>query len=575
MARRAFPWSPGVTSRDYWLQVNDCATLLIKGMGEDPERWKALIKHVGTLPEPSYQQFLARLGERADKLTDEDVRRDVSDTIRKTVALHRQFATANWALPEELIAGLEKVQQRFEPRDPVRKDAWLFGPRWQVLERLENKEERLEEARSTVIRATLDREGWQGILRFIEEVEAPEELGLAVAAMDLEGSDPRVLPDLLGSANIKVIRFAQGYARERFLKQGWGWVASLDLRRWSLEALGQFLLVLDFEWRTWQFVEELGADVSTWYWQRTGSLTVGRDEEDSAHAIGKFLEHGRASSAVAELGMALHHKHVFPPGLLMDVLRAWLDFEAHNDEAASVHGVKHNIDIVFQELQKATARPDTGVDLKRLAELEWACLALLDGYPTSPVTLHRLLGEEPRFFVDVLGLSRTKEKLTEKEEQAAQNARRLLISWQKAPGSRDAETVDEERLFAWTRQVRTLAEQRGLLEDCDSRIGQVLAYAPHEPDGSPCIPVRDALEEIGTNDVFDGFEVGIYNKRRVALKSSRDGGAQERALADQYRAFADQCRLDWPQTAASLRRVASWYDDQAHREDLTLEGEQF
>jgi hypothetical protein len=67
-------------------------------------------------------------------------------------------------------------------------------------------------------------------------------------------------------------------------------------------------------------------------------------------------------------------------------------------------------------------------------------------------------------------------------------------------------------LLEWVKKARALANDRGLLEVCDARIGEVLAYSPEESDGSwPCIPVRDALEEIGTDEVFSGFGAGIYN----------------------------------------------------------------
>ena len=144
----------------------------------------------------------------------------------------------------------------------------------------------------------------------------------------------------------------------------------------------------------------------------------------------------------------------------------------------------------------------------------------------------------------------------------------MLRSWQEVPGRRDGQAVEEKALLGWVQKARSLAEDRGLLDICESRIGEVLAYALDEADGSwPCIPVRDTLEEIGTDEVFEGFGVGIYNKRRVVSKSLREGGAEKRALAEKYRAFADASKVEWPKTAAALRRVAQGYEEDARRED--------
>ena len=129
-----------------------------------------------------------------------------------------------------------------------------------------------------------------------------------------------------------------------------------------------------------------------------------------------------------------------------------------------------------------------------------------------------------------------------------------------------------EVLFAWLHKARELAQEKGRLEWCDSRIGTVFARAPKDPDGTwPCIPVRDALEEIGTEDVFSGFEVGIFNKRGVVSKSSTEGGEKERSLAKQFHDYAEACKFEWPKTAASLRRMAQTYEEDAKREDAEAE----
>ncbi len=138
---------------------------------------------------------------------------------------------------------------------------------------------------------------------------------------------------------------------------------------------------------------------------------------------------------------------------------------------------------------------------------------------------------------------------------------RLLNSWQRVPGSRPDGPVDEADLRHWIESVQTLAEKEGRREVADIRIGNVLAYAPPEPDGTwPCIPVRDAIEEFGTDDLADGFEVAIMNKRGAHMKAPDEGGRQERDIAKDFFAWADALHIEWPKTAASLRRVGEMYE---------------
>jgi hypothetical protein len=269
--------------------------------------------------------------------------------------------------------------------------------------------------------------------------------------------------------------------------------------------------------------------------------------------------------------MALPNKDALEPDLLMAVL------EAGARTPDQMQNVVYAIPRLIQELQRRE-QDDPRVDLHRLAKLEWVYLGLLDGHPVSPTALHKLLRDEPESFVEVLGLIYrpksqpvgTVKEYSEDEKRRAENAYRLLLSWRDVPGSRDGRTVDERTLLGWIHKARSLAEQRGLLESCDSRIGEVLAHAPGEADGSwPCIPLRDVLEEIGADseEIFQGLGVGILNKRGMYEKTLREGGAQERNLARDYRAYAEASKIEWPRTAEVLRRIAQSYEEEARRED--------
>ena len=574
----ALAWSGRVTPAEYRHQVGACAHLLVEQLGDDVERWKALIQQFENLPGPVQTEFLERLSGFAESTLNEETRRAVSDALRETVSWHRKFADASWALPGEILAELEKIRSRFEPEGPVHRNAWLFGPRWQVVEALEGQENRVDELRRAGLREILDQGGWQSVLGLIEAVEAPEEVGAVFTEIGSAESEARILPGLLVSADEKATRFARGYIWECFQKQGWDWVSRLKMEDWSAEQVARTLVVLPFEQRTWKFAAGKGDEVTAWYWSNTPPLplTRGEDGNEARYAVAMLLKHKKAGAAFHVLRMALHQKATLEPSLLMDALETWRDPDADAREPGRRQGVKYNIHLLFQELQRGVEQKDPSVDLNRLAKLEWDYLGLLDGHPASPVTLHGRLREEPEFFVDVLGLifrpknepAEGGKEVSEEERQRAQNAYRLLRSWQEVPGRRDGQAVEEKALLGWVQKARSLAEDRGLLDICESRIGEVLAYALDEADGSwPCIPVRDTLEEIGTDEVFEGFGVGIYNKRRVVSKSLREGGAQKRALAEKYRAFADASNVEWPKTAAALRRVAQGYEEDARRED--------
>ena len=81
-----------------------------------------------------------------------------------------------------------------------------------------------------------------------------------------------------------------------------------------------------------------------------------------------------------------------------------------------------------------------------------------------------------------------------------------------------------------------------------------------------CISVG-LTEEVASNDLVRGFEIGIFNKRGVVMQSPMEGGDKERELAREYQGYAEACNIEWSMTAAALRRVAEGYEEYARRED--------
>ena len=493
-------------------------------------------------------------------------------------------------MPDELLDDLERARICFEPQDPVRQNSWLFGPDWQVAELLspelkyvalasEEQREKLDQGRTAALRKILDQRGWEGILELVSAAEVPGTVGFALA--DWPEYETRIVPDLLASTDGKTRDFARGYASGRFQAAGWAWLDRIRTQGWAAEQDGRLLEILPFERRTWQLAATWGEEAASWYWEHAHAWYPGSERLDEAReAIGKFLAHRRPAAATHIISMALHDKQQIEPGLLMDVLQGWLDSWKEGQAAERLAHGKYDIEFMFRTLQDAAECEEASVDLHRLAGLEWAFLGILDGISSSPATLHRLLCDDPDFFVQILGFvfppqdapAETPEP-SETERIRAQNAYQLLMSWREIPGVEKAVAGDDNALADWLREARRKAQERGLLEVCDYQLGKVFAHAPGEPDGSwPCIIVRDVLEDIGaeSEEVFKGLRNGIFNKRGVYTKSLREGGTQERALAEKYRNFAASCHIDWPRTADAFRRVAQAYEDDARREDAKL-----
>jgi hypothetical protein len=166
----------------------------------------------------------------------------------------------------------------------------------------------------------------------------------------------------------------------------------------------------------------------------------------------------------------------------------------------------------------------------------------------------------------------TEESLTEEQLQRAENAYMLLTSFDRLPGTDRDGHVDLATLKQWVTQVLELAAASGRREIAEALVGQVLASAPADADGTwPCRPVRELLEELQNERIERNLAARLYNQRGLTTRDPEEGGKQERALADQYRTQASTFSDGWPQIAVVLRNLASMYDTDAREEETRAE----
>jgi transcriptional regulator with XRE-family HTH domain len=576
-------WSEGASRADYAFQVEACADLAVELAGIHATRLKDALQVFENLPPSARTKLLDRIEGIAPDTLKTDDRRPLAETLREKVNRHRQFAAADWALKGPVLERLDRLRERLEPGDAVARNAWLFGDYWKVrwqFERqggeVEDADKMVEQLRTQAINEIRTEKGWDGVLELTGIAASPDQVGWAVGAASNEGDDARVLPQLLADGRKGIAEFAKGYVRVRRKRQGWEWVEALPLARWSDDQIVEFALALPSEHEVWDIAATRGPKVEEQYWKKVPQYCYSKNAEDVIRACSMFGKVSRAFDAIRQLSMARHRDAELDPSAIIQVLQQGRDALSDPDQHARVSQVDYDIKVLIQDLQNLVEAGDGRIEVNAVASLEWTYLALLDGHPTNPKILHKWLEQEPKFFVELLEMlfRRADEKeeetpeLSENDRARAMQVYRLLNSWHRVPGTGSDGSVDEHHLRRWIESVQALAEKDGRREVADVRIGNVFAYAPAETDGTwPCIPVRDAIEEFGTDALADGFEVAIMNNRGVYSKAPDEGGAQERGSAKQFFDWADALQVEWPKTAASLRRVGESYEAFARRAD--------
>jgi hypothetical protein len=571
-------WKPEdehrVTYGDLGHALRELARRAIEDAGTRGDRWAALLRRIADLPADMRQSVVDRLADPALAFDDAD-KAAVAGELHMLIGTHREFAGADWALAPADVDRLEQVLPRLGPARPLARNAWLFqSGAWPRRRRRDPAAQDLPDAQREAMAECLAAVNVEQILEWADTFDnngySQHSIGWALAAVGLEGTDAHVaLLEALAADSARQRTVASAYVSRTALAHatdltGWAYeIVDGTGAEWGVDHKATFLALLPATEEVWSLIEQLGADVEWAYWQRMGPYNLPLDPPSRDRAARKLIESGQPHTAVMLLdphGEADAH----PLDLIAEALEAAVKTEPPGalDNMFSYHVDRH-----LNRLEAAA------FDEQRLARIEWSYLPLFR-YENRPMrVLHRTLANEPEFFVQVVGAIYWAEgeeprELSPQEASTVATARDLLESWRQVPGRAEDGSVDAEALNAWVDAARALLVENGRLGVGDHRMGQVLRYGAGAHEGQwPAPEICDLIDRLESDELEGGFRMEVINSRGVTVRTPTDGGQQERALAEQYRQYAEAARLRWPRTAALMRSIADSYEADADRED--------
>lgn len=590
------PESLSVLIVEYWNFIDELYKRVLVDVERDPNRWLPLIDKIDDIPPSSRAATLARLDELSTgEALPPELGSAIWEALRAKVARHREFAHAQWALPEAELAAIERTTVRFEPSEPLDRLGWLFKdyrPEIPDVKRGDHAEYEatLADLRAEAAAEIADSVGWDGTVAFAHTLEAPWFLGEALAQGKRHEHEDDFLR-LLESDNSAEATFATGYVWKRFRDDGWDWIdAHVSGAKLSPTQIAWLLLYTGDYSKAWEVAEKLNNDVARAFWRNFRTQGLGGDFEHVDFVAERLLAAARPGPALDLVALYGRRERLSSEraDLVARGLEALLEADDRDIELRRL--AHYELAELFAALEASELPRD------RLGRLEWAYLPAF-GIDHQPAALSAMLSEDPNFFVDIIrriyrprgaGDEATAEEAEAKAEaeaeaeaeagdeeqraEIAQNAYRLLSDWKRVPGLREDGTVDPDQLEAWIADAREKLAESGHSAVGDAHIGHVLAWAPADADGVR-VPkaVRDLLEKLQSDEIEDGLRVELFNSRGVTSRGAFDGGDQERAVAAGYFTQTEKIGDRWPRTAAILRTLAEGYERDARRMDEDAE----
>ena len=534
---------------------------------ERPDRWAAVIPKFALLPLEHRRRALESMRSIPTADLAPEARLAVWEAINAFVRRNRQYAEGSWALSEEWLQPLSQAGDRLRPDSPRDTHRWLFED-WHPdigsspADDLEAYEEELAELRREAVQEILSTESLAAVKTLASSVEMPWAVGSALARMS--GSHDRDVLELLDNADQRVVRFADAFARAQLqggLEATLGWVDAFNGRP-LLQA--RLLQTVPDVRSVWDRLAVFGDEVESAYWSEFSPYGRGADFSLVNQAARQLVLYGRAAAAVDVLSK---YADKLEGGVDVEVvIEALTQFGTRVDPESS-RVSDYDISRLLSYLR------DGGTDETLIAGLEWKFLPLLQSDSGAPA-LEGLLARDPLTFVQMIELvfrparEETEREPTPVNERLVSNAYRLLREWSVVPGVREDGGIDGERLRQWVDEARNLLEKVDRLEVGERQIGEVLAHAPEDADGTfPALAVRDLLEAAPDDSLERGFAIGLFNLRGVSSRGMTDGGQQEYDLATKYESWAAAVQATHPRTALILRDLATDYRAEGRRND--------
>jgi hypothetical protein len=561
-----------VTYDELFDGISQVVTWVIEDADRNPARWHDLVSHIDTLPPDDRDRLVSAFGALDPDSLGDPGRQEVWRALVDLGGTHREFPNAPWAMPSDAVERVEAVAAHFAPTSPVDLSVDLFDhrPRLPGVDPLDHPryDEALLSARQDAARAVLDSEGIAGLLRLGVAAKLPIAVGWAAAEARADDLADDLVPILGTDGSDGWV--AHGYAGGRIEADGLDWLIR-QLQRWPGDEsiprqVGLLLAVTRPNEALVTIVDGLHADVRASFWQHMNTMFVHPDARPVvAH---KLMEHRRPWGAIDLLVTMLHALGgAVAPDVNLVESALMNAATGQSDDAPRASSLSWEVGELLDYLER------TGSDIQTRARLEFLYAHLLQH--TRPArALNEVLATDPALFAEILSYIYFAEDEPRDEEvppersMIAEVGYTVIRSWHTPPAVRQDATVDADRLRDWVTEARRLLADSGRSIVGDLVIGEVLAYVPPDGDGLwPAEPVRDLIEDLGSQKFETGLHTGKFNSRGIISRSLADGGAQERQLAAQYRAWADRVSDRWPRTGALLRLIAANYEEWAHRED--------
>ena len=572
-----------VTRKEYYEFTRKAIDLTLAWPEHNEKTLGDLVERLPVISEEDQTLVWALIDAWVDSETDASAKASLGERIRRFALTWRGQQDS---LTDVIKDRARRAYDKLQPCDPVVRHAWLFADYWIDFSdddmengRLDSSkhEERIHKLRAAAMKEIWAERGFEGVMGLLSRGEAPDtvggSLGLNITTVNTRTDFLRQCLSITGALERKVDGCMQGFLMAMG-DEGRGAILLAVAEGMDTDRIVRLFRCAPFKQDTWRLLDQYGKKIQDRYWQEVVPQWNRYSEAELIEIIDRLLEAQRPRAAFRAVSMD------WPQVETSRLKRLLLAVATVAAEPAD----QYRLDAyrLSEALDSLDGR--TGVSLDEMAQLEFMFITALDHSEHGIPNLERQIAESPTLFAQALALAFKRNddeqdppewriEDPERRSELAFAAYDLLRRIERIPGTGLDGEVDAEALLNWMTEVRRLCAEHGRVEIGDEMIGQLLSKdkPPAEGNGGwPCLPVCEAMERIASQQIGEGFNIGVFNGRGVSSRGMDEGGAQERELAAKYRGWSELRAFGSPYVSRVLESIAASYDQYAKREDAEV-----
>lgn len=532
-----------------------------------PSNLKRLINHInrGILSEDR-TKIIDHLGKLSlSEEFDDDDRYLVWHTLRQLATSHYHHRAAEWSLPEEEVDRLLELSDRWKPTSPVLRHLYLFNHDPGLLDcalhrDIDDYDQKVEARRQEALSEILaGPQAIDDLALLASRAIASLVLGWMLAdRQELNFWDIAYWAD---SSDRKLVTVMDGYLCRSLDQRGASWLqAVLDDSRLTAAQRAAVLRCVPAEWDYWEVVARNQDDDSA-YWQTAEMRVLPPDHMQ--YAIERLVACGRAWDAINSVSLSIRSakqegvKTDLTADVLIDLLHV-----ACTQESVKISSLSYEVGQVLDHIVELKA------DRVDVARLELLLYPLIGDYRV-PIVLHHTLATESHLFVRLMEVAHRGETMLGLDRSVSfRIAMSVLDGWRGCPGMTADGEIDTVVMQQWVETARQGLAAAELSDIGDYGIGRLLANSPEDENGTWPLPaVCELIDEVGSDNLDEGFIAGMCRGLMSSVRGVYDGGQQEHESGQRYRALSKQICSTSRHTARLLKKAADRYKDRAKEED--------